>query len=81
MTSQQTEGVLMDVLQIKGFCHSLSVTLPLMFGPCMLWTVWTQHSASRSWSPPADNSANGLVASHNTTCRAKDNIQIAAVVK
>lgn len=43
---------------------------------------WTQRVVLFGlWSPPADNCANGLVASHNITCRAKDNIQTAAAVK
>lgn len=67
MNDQQAEGLLMYVT-FRGLC---TVTT----------RGWTQHNAIRFWSPPADNSANGLVASHNITCRAKDNIQTAAVVK
>lgn len=66
-----------------GFIGECAVTFRGFCRPLATVTThgWTQHSEIWSWSPPADNSGYGLVASHNITSRAKGNIEAAAVVK
>lgn len=66
-----------------GFIGERAVTFRGFCRPLVTVTThgWTLHSEIWSWSPPADNSGYGLVASHNITSRAKDNIEAAAVVE